>query len=325
MPKRKRLVRLLNGLALYCLLASALTVRAQTTPSPQTISITVINKQNQRVSVPLRKEDVRLMVDGEPQEITSLEAAKEQPFSLVLMMDTSMSQELVLPSAKAAADEFLSSVARTTDSIGVVSFTGEAEIKQAPTGDLAAARRALGEIQIVFPQGYQKGMYKTGPISPKDTRSMAGTTAIWDAVIFACEKMLNDSQQSRRGILLFSDGMDTSSRASLSKAVEAASRAGVAIFIIGIGNDELGGVDEDTLRKVAERTGGSLFTPKKVGPLREALAAVGEDLRSPLTLTFSPTNTTRRDSLHKIKLELVNPELRKRGLRLSYRQGYFAR
>jgi hypothetical protein len=52
---------------------------------------------------------------------------------------------------------------------------------------------------------------------------------------------------------------------------------------------------------------------------------IGQELRSQYLVSYSSTAGKARDKMRKIKIELVNPELRKQGLQLSYQQGYFTR
>lgn len=329
MARHKRIALLLAGCLLSSLFSSALEARAQTSQSPQTtIWLSAYDKQGRPVT--LRKEDVRLLENGAEQEIASLERASNQLVSLVMMMDLSMSQERILPSAKLAADGFLSSVIRhDKDSIGVVSFTGEPKAVQGLTKDLFAARRTINELEIIYPQGYISGgviVNKSAPVTSKDAQSLLGSTPLWDAVIFACQMLGDSPPEMRRAILLFSDGVDTSSRANLSKATEAAQKAGVALYFLALMDEQFTvSGEEKSVTKLAERTGGRSFNPKKVGPLREALAQIAQDLRSPLVLNFSSTKRGGDGSFRKIKIEIINPELRKQGLRLYYQQGYFAR
>lgn len=328
MSEQKRPAPLLAGLMLCCLLTMTLPVPAQNGQSGQkTILFTLYDKKGKSVSTPLRKEDVRVIEDGVPQEVESVESRADQPLSLVMMLDTSISQERALVNAKIAAKEFLNAVVRPgMDSVGVVSFTGEMKVAQEMTDDVAVLRSAIDGINIVIPQDYPAGVYRTsGKISKNDPALILGSTAIWDSVIFVCEKILSHAPIARRrAILLFSDGMDTSSRSKLSSAIDAALKEGVVVYSMVI-SDASYGSEEGTLAKLSERTGGRAVSPKDIDALRESLAQMGCGLRAPYALSFSPSNKNRDLSLRKIKIELINPELRKQGLRLSYQQGYFAR
>ena len=99
----------------------------------------------------------------------------------------------------------------------------------------------------------------------------------------------------------------------------------MAVYSIGIGDEYYGGIDEGGLRKISEQTGGRAFIPGKLQDLQPAFAQIEQELRSQYLISYSPAGRKADDRLRKLKIEIVNPELRKRGLRLSYRQGYYAK
>src|SRR2546423_4819465 len=84
------------------------------------------------------------------------------------------------------------------------------------------------------------------------------------------------------------------------------------------------GVDKGPLRKLAERTGGRAFFPKKIKELTEIFTQIQEELLSQYVVTFAPASIARDGSFHKIKIELVNPQLRAQDVQLAYPQGFYA-
>ena len=101
----------------------------------------------------------------------------------------------------------------------------------------------------------------TPPISGTN-QSLAGSTAIWDAVWATAEELMGQSaEHSRRAIILLTDGEDTSSRMKIHDAIERAQKADALIYAIGIGDRYQFNVVEGELRKIAEKTGwSSLFS-----------------------------------------------------------------
>ncbi|HZG51539.1 MAG TPA: hypothetical protein VEZ40_05320, partial [Pyrinomonadaceae bacterium] len=85
------------------------------------------------------------------------------------------------------------------------------------------------------------------------------------------------------------------------------------------------GVDEGSLRKITERTGGRAYFPRSEEDLRNAFAQIQRELREQFLVAYSPTNKRRDGSYRKLQIEVVNPELRKQNVKLNYRQGYFAK
>jgi VWFA-related protein len=133
------------------------------------------------------------------------------------------------------------------------------------------------------------------------------------------------SDKTRRAIILLTDGRDTSSVKKMTESIEQAIKNDVVIYAIGIGDWDMGGIDEGSLRKVAETTGGRAFFPDDETELRAAFRQIELELRSQFLVAYSPTNKNRDGSYRKVQIEIINPDLRRQNLRLNYRQGYFAR
>jgi len=108
-------------------------------------------------------------------------------------------------------------------------------------------------------------------------------------------------------------------------AIERAQKADAFVYAIGIGDSYRGGVDEGALRKITEQTGGRAYYPRSESELRSAFAQIQRDLREQYLVAYSPTNKVRDGSYRHIQIELVNPDLRRQELKLSYRPGYFAK
>jgi VWFA-related protein len=287
----------------------------------------VIDKNGHALTT-LSREDIRVLEDGQPQEIAAFTTQTDKPLAIVVMLDMSMSQERVIPAAKSASLEFVDSIIRPgKDSVGVLTFTHEAKLEQELTTGLGQVRQAIERVTFQPPVGYSNGIYVMGQ-PPKRGQGpiFPGSTAIWDAIGFASENVgLHAAYSMRRAFILFTDGNDTSSRLKLNEAVESAIKSGVAVYSIGIGDESYGGTSEGELRKISERTGGHAYFPKKVKDMQSVFDEIGQELRSQYLVSYSSTAGKARDKMRKIKIELVNPELRKQGLQLSYQQGYFTR
>jgi VWFA-related protein len=150
-------------------------------------------------------------------------------------------------------------------------------------------------------------------------------TSIWDSVWESASEVLGQGDENwRRAVILLSDGDDTSSTIKRQDAIDAAVKNNVAVYSIGIGDPELYKVEQDSLRKISDRTGGRAFFPRDDVELERAFAQIQEELRSQYVIAYSPVNNLRDGSHRRIRMEIVNPELRKKKLQLIYRQGYYA-
>jgi Ca-activated chloride channel homolog len=292
------------------------------------IFFTAADKQKRFIST-LKREDVRVLEDGAPQEIFTFQPNSDLPLSLAILIDTSGSEERTLPEEKAAARTFLESVMRPVkDEAAVVSFTGEVTLEQGLTGNIARLRRAIDQVEFVPPSGYIGGGVVVGgtpPISGTQ-QTLAGSTAIWDAIWATSNELLSGAaEHQRRAIILLTDGEDTISQVHMQDAISRALKADALIYAIGIGDRYDYGINEGALKKITEGTGGRAYFPRNERDLREAFAQIERDLREQYLIAYSSSNKNRDGSFRRVTLEIINPELRKENLRLNYRPGYFAK
>ena len=292
------------------------------------VFFTAADKQKRFVST-LKREDVRVLEDGVPQEIFAFQPNSDLPLSLAILIDCSGSEERTLPEEKAAARTFLESVLRPDkDEAAIVSFTGEVTLEQGLTGNIGRLRRAIDEVRFVPPSGYLGGGVVVGGTPPiSGTRQiLAGSTAIWDAIWATSNELLSASaEHTRRAIILLTDGEDTISQVRMQEAINRALKADALIYAIGIGDQYEFGINEPALKKLTEQTGGRAFFPHNERDLTQAFAQIDRDLRERYLIAYSSSNKMRDGSYRKVTIEIVNPAVRRDNLKLNYRPGYFAK
>src|SRR6266496_3359227 len=237
---------------------------------------------NKRFISTLKADDIRVFEDEKPQEIFTFQQNTDLPISIAILIDTSRSEERTLPYEKAAARSFLESVLRPEkDEAAIVSFTGEVTLEQGFTASMDRLRRAVEKVEFVPPSGYVGGGVVVGGTPPiSDTNQiMAGSTAIWDAVWATSNELLSESaENTRRTIILLTDGEDTISQVKMRDAIERAQKADALVYAIGIGDRYNFGVDEGALHKVTEQTGGRAYFPRNERELRDAFVQIQQDL-----------------------------------------------
>lgn len=124
---------------------------------------------------------------------------------------------------------------------------------------------------------------------------------------------------------MLSDGVNTFGKKKLDDAVQAALRSEAIIYSIGIGDNFYSGVDKGSLNKISERTGGRAYYPRDEGELREAFRQIQEEMRSQYLIAYEPADQKRDGSYRKIEIQLTNQQLQKDKVKLTHRQGYFAK
>jgi VWFA-related protein len=282
--------------------------------------------KNRRLLLTLKPTDIQIFENGQLQTVNSFSKQVDLPLSLSILIDTSMSQERTLPEEKSAAAAFLDSVVRPDkDEVAVISFTGEATLEQGMTSNMPRLRRAIDGVKLAPQMGYIGGGVVVGT-PPISSNSASGATAIWDAIWITSEEILGPApEKTRRAIILLTDGVNTYGKKKLNDAVEAAQRAEAVIYSIGIGDNFTNGVDEGSLNKISERTGGKAFFPRDELELRKAFQQIQEEMRSQYMVSYEPTNPALDGSYRTIEIKLTNPELQKQKVQVTHRKGYFAK
>jgi Ca-activated chloride channel homolog len=282
--------------------------------------------KDRRLLTNLTKQDVKVFEDGKQQQIFTFQRQLDLPLSLAILIDTSVSQERTLPDEKAAAAAFLEDVVRPgKDEVAILTFTGETTLEQGFTSNLARIRRAVERVEFLPPINYAGGGVTFGsPAGGKDTGQRAAqSTAVWNAIwVTADEVMRETKNETRRAIILLSDGQDNNSSKRLNEAVEMALKVDSVVYSIGIGDDYVQGVNQATLRQIADRTGGRAFFPRDERDLQRAFEQIQNELRSQYLLAYEPTNPKKDGSYRRIQIEISNPTLQ--NIKLTHRQGYFS-
>ena len=291
------------------------------------LPFTAMDKQHRFITT-LRAEDLRVLEDGVPQTLFTFQRETDRPLALAFLIDVSRSQESTLPDEKAAARQFIEKVVQSNkDQVAIVPFTGLAYLEQELTRDVLSVYRVLERVDIAVPAYLGAGRplsgISTGPglAAPPDE----GTTAIWDAVALTSSDVLSNAPGlRRRAIILLTDGLDTTSRLPQKEAINRALAAETVVYVIGIGSKREG-VNRDTLRDLAERTGGRAFFPDKKFDLNAAFTEIEQELRTQYLIAYSSTNKKHDGSYRKITIEITNADLKKEKLELRHRPGYYAK
>jgi len=149
-----------------------------------TIPVSVMDRDGRYIPN-LQKEEFRVWEDGVEQEVAFFQSV-DKPFSVVLMLDTSPSTAFRLEDIQDAAISFVNQL-RNDDRVMVVSFNDDIKILSEFTTDRRKLERAI-----------------------EHARTDDGTR-LYDAVDMVINQQLS-RVQGRKAIVLFTDGVDTTSR-----------------------------------------------------------------------------------------------------------------
>jgi Ca-activated chloride channel homolog len=280
----------------------------------------------------LKASDVRVLQNKKALTLGSFELKREVPLEIVIMIDASASQERSIEDEKKAAEYLVDNVLKKgRDKIAIVRFTGELSLEQDLTDDFARAKEQIKKIEFV-PPGFSQGVTVISvpsvipPVLPPVNSDVAkiAATSIWDSIKQVSEAVAKvKSSGARRAIIIFTDGFNTYGETKLKEAVASSMKTNIPIYAVGIGDEFYGGVDKKTLDKITEQTNGVLILPKKeLKNFSQQAQKFEQALHSVYEITFAASGA--KDELQEIKIEIINPELRKKKLEILQPKGYFA-
>lgn len=116
---------------------------------------------------------------------------------------------------------------------------------------------------------------------------------------------------------MISDGVNTFGESKFKEVIFSSLKYQVPIYAVGIGDDFYDGVDKKTLKKLTEQTSGVLILPvDKQNEIAKQIQTLKSGLHSAYEITFAANLTESKDSLQEFKVEIINPELRKKKLQI---------
>jgi Ca-activated chloride channel homolog len=150
-----------------------------------TVPVSVLDRQGRFISN-LKQDDFHIFENGVEQTVAYFEPA-EKPFTVALLLDTSASTHFHLEEIREAALAFAKQL-RPQDRVLIVSFNDEVLLLTEATNDLSL-------VETVIDEGVNTGT----------------STRLYDAVDLTIRERLNKIK-GRKAIVLFTDGVDTSSQ-----------------------------------------------------------------------------------------------------------------
>ena len=301
------------------------------------VPVSVLDKRGLPV-IDLTQKDFQVYEDGKPQAIKYFYRGTRPPLRIGLIVDTSNSARRKLTFEQDAATEFVFNMLQGHNSQNQI-FLQTFDATSSLLVDFTSDPEVLNE--------------------KIRTLKAAGGKALYDAIYYACrEKMLKTGppEDSRRVLVILSDGIDVQSKHSLEEALSMAHTAETAIYSIcnvayGFAND-----GDKILRRSAEDTGGAAFFPQASAPgtdlgtgylshgqigetsqnkglgaatgiyeaqrlekLADSLDAIGRELSEQYNIGYTPTNTALDGTYRTIKVVAV-----RKGVVLRSKPGYFA-
>jgi VWFA-related protein len=239
----------------------------------------------------LTPADFRLAEDGVAQKVVQF-ASEDSPLEVVVALDVSGSMGAAMEDLKVAARQFLGSL-RADDQVTLVAFNEEMF--------LLTQRETSAEVRL----------------RAVDRLGAWGGTSLYDVIIRSLEQL--SRQSGRRSLVVFSDGDDKTSQASLETVQRVIRSSDATLFMVGLGEGREQAKLRETLASLAEPSGGRALFAERPSDLAKVFGEVIEELKHQYLLGYESTNSRRDGAWRRLSLELPNTTHRVRA-----RQGYYA-
>ena len=258
------------------------------------VPVSVMNRQGQYI-VDLQQRDFRVFEDGKEQSIVHFSNV-DQPFSVVLLIDTGGSTAPFIDQIKGAAKAFVDQL-RPADTVRPVYFHGE--IKPLTAEGINDPKLFDAAIDRIEPGPTNMG------------------TRLYDAVHFGLNSLRPVA--TRRAVLLITDGENTWGKASMKSTLREAEESGVVVYTLQYG--DLKPLRHQVspqvyLQQLAEKTGGRYFKGGDMNAVKRSFVEVAAELRRQYVIGYEP-NEPDRLGLRKIRVKVNRKNLAVRA-RASY-------
>jgi Ca-activated chloride channel homolog len=275
-----------------------------------TVPVTVLDRYGRYVPQ-LQRNDFHIFENGVEQKIAYF-ATTTTPFTVVLVIDTSGSTQLRLDDIQNAAINFVGKL-KPDDSVMVMSFDDRIDVHTKPTTDRTVINRAIRRT------------------------STGGGTRLYDAVDAILRQQLK-TITGRKAVVLFTDGVDTTSRrASYDSTVRMAEESDAPIYAVDYGTSAKGvfgqrrptifglplpqpGVPgtvntspSDSRRAIAylnalsNNTGGRVYSGDSMFGIAQAFTWIAEELGRQYSLGYYPQTAGGTGQRRQIKVKVDEP------------------
>ena len=232
--------------------------------------------------------DLRVRMAGEHATLERFGKVSVLPLNVALLMDTSSSMGRGLRTAAASARDFFSNVLEDDDLASLLTFNHDLRRRVSFSNEPRLLADALRSLRA------------------------RGSTRLYDGIYLALHTF--SGLESRRALVVLSDGADTESDFAIDGVLEAARRSGVLVFPIALGR-----FSEDTLDdldRLARVSGGQLFRASRAGDLESIYRRIEDILRTQYHVVVSAPGGAPSDA--EIEVELLKPGLQARSVRGYY-------
>ena len=231
--------------------------------------------------------DFEVLDNGVPQDVT-LVSFDEVPLNVILALDMSDSVAGERLQQLRGAGSGLLAALKKNDQAALVAFSHAVQLGATLTTDVESVQAALA-----------------AAVSTGQTSLVDGTYA---------GIMVGESDAGRGLLIVFSDGVDTSSWLHADAVLDTAKRADVVVYGVSV----VSRLKPEFLREITSLTGGRMFEIEKTANLAATFLGILDEFRHRYLVSYTPKGVAK-DGWHKLDVRLKN-----RRATIKARPGYLA-
>jgi Ca-activated chloride channel family protein len=253
------------------------------------VTVTVTDERGRYVNG-LPRSAFRVSEDGRPQTISHF-FQEDAPLELVVAVDMSESMAAAIPTLKKAVQGFLGAVP-PRHAVTVLGFNDDVFTLARRAGDAAERIKAV------------------------EALTSWGSTVLYDVILQGAD--LLDSQTGRKALVVFTDGHDSRSFATIADVERRLQTSDLTLYMIGQGQGITSAPLKDVMERLSRPTGGRAFFTERIDELHDIFGELLEELSQQYGLGYQPTNRARDNTWRQIKVDVDGQP------RIRARQGYRA-
>jgi len=227
----------------------------------------------------LPRSSFRVFEDDRQQTISHFEA-ENVALDLIVALDISASMGPSMPALKQAAREFLTAIP-ASNRVTLLAFNDTS---------FTLARGATNPADRV------KAVDRLVPW---------GGTALYDVLVRGVDMF--GSGAGRKALIVFTDGEDYGSGASLEEAEARLQSSDVTLYMIGQGKGVTLEPLKQVMHRLADPTGGLPLFVERTDELRGVFRDLLEELSNQYLLSYTPSNTRLDGTMRRIRVEVQAP------------------
>jgi Ca-activated chloride channel homolog len=253
------------------------------------VTVTVTDDRGRYIKG-LPRSVFRVSEDGRPQTISHF-FAEDALLELVVAVDMSQSMQPAMSQVKQAVSDFLGAVP-SRHAVTVLGFNDHV---------FTLAPRTVSPAER---------------IKAVDALAAWGSTVLHDVILQGAD--LLDAQAGRKALIVFTDGDDSNSYATLAEVEQRLQTSDLTLYMIGQGQALARLPLKSAMDRLARQTGGRAFFTERIEDLHGVFRQLLDELSQQYALGYQPTNSARDDTWRQITVDVEGQK------RVRARQGYRA-